>query len=265
MNEIKKMTDNEYFESEGLSNSFLIQFDRSPKHAQIGVKETSCMNDGKIIHMYILQPELFLNNYFILPNSIKDKRSREYKEFVESETKELLLYDYFQKLESVKNNLLEYELLDGLTFEYILNHSEKEISIFWEEEITGEIVQKKAKLDILFTSEKYNIIIDLKKTENCIDFQYAIRNYKLYRQAAFYSSGIESLLKKPTLFIFLTFEFENPFGVKAFMLDESYIEYGNNINLASVIRWIDWGKNGSQLIGYKQGVDILQKPNFLGG
>ena len=264
MNEVKKLTDIEYFESKGLSNSFLNLFDRSPIHAQVGLKKTSAMNDGTICHKYILEPNNFWNKYYFIPESIKSKASKEYKELnAKIKDKELLKYNYKNILESISKNINAYELIDGLSFEYILDNSEKEIAVFWEDEILGEIVQKKAKLDILYRAEKYNIIIDIKKTENCLDFHYSVKRYNLYRQAAFYSDGIESLFNKPTIFIFLTFEFEEPFGVKAYQLCEDYIQHGRTVNFASAVNWIKWKNEGFPQKIYKSGIEQIPVPAYL--
>jgi hypothetical protein len=264
MNEIKRMTANEYFEFKGISNSYLINFDRSPLHAKIGIEPTPAMNDGTIAHKYILENVDFWNKYYFMPESIKSKASKEYKELnAKLPDKELLKYDYKEILESIDKNIRNYQLYDNLFLDYILNNSQKEVSIFWEDQIDGEIVQKKGRIDIAFESDNFNILFDLKKVENCLDFEYSVKRYKYYRQAEWYTNGYQKLTGKKTIFIFLTFEFSNPFGVKAYELSQDYIDLGMMENEGSVKKYLMWKSQGSPEIVYQGGLETIYKPSYL--
>lgn len=233
MNKIIKMTDADYRKADGISNSSLLLFDRSAKHYLLGSKVTKAMQDGIMLHEFLLEG--------IVDSALDNKKD---------------------VLTLLKDNIDNYELIDGLTYKQIADKSEKEISIFWEDPNCFG-VQRKGKLDLLFENERCNIIIDLKKTSDASDFDYTVRKYKLYRQAAFYSTGVEFLTGKKTIFIFLAFEFSEPFCCKAYMLDDAYLEYGENQNIASIIRFIKWKEEGSIIKGYKPGVEILSKPAWL--
>jgi hypothetical protein len=268
MNEIKKISDEEYFSIDALSNSFLINFDRSPKHYKIGIETTPSMNDGTIAHKYILENQDFWNKYYFMPDTIKSKASKEYKELnAKLEDKELLKYDYKEMLELISDNINNYSLfeLDGhkVTMSYILCKSNKEISIFWEDEVNDEIVQKKGRIDIAFETNEYNILFDLKKVENCLDFEYSVKKYKYYRQAAWYADGYAKLTGKKTIFIFLTFEFSKPYGIKAYELNTDYIELGRQENEGSVKKYLMWKSQGSPEIVYPDGIETIYKPSYL--
>jgi hypothetical protein len=263
MNKIIKQSDKDYFASEGLSNSYLKLWDRSPAHAEIGLSPTPAMNDGSISHKYILEKDSFFIHYDFLPEEIKSKTSKAYKELNAKTSKELLKYDYKNILESISNNIRNYKLIDNLTLGHILDNSEKEISIYWEDEVEGKKIQKKGKIDIAYNSDDYNIIFDLKKTTDCLDFGYAVRKYKYYRQASWYIEGYQKLTEKKTIFIFIPFEFSEPFGVKTFELSEDYLLKGDSENLFSTINYIKWKEEGSKKIIYKEGIETLEKPAYL--
>jgi hypothetical protein len=233
MNKIIKMADTDYRKADGINNSSLLLFDRSPKHYLLGSKVTKSMQDGIMLHEYLLEG--------IVDSTLEKKK---------------------EDLIQLKENIDNYELIDGLTYKQIADKSGKEISIFWEDPNCFG-VQRKGKLDLLFEGEKYNIIIDLKKTTDASDFNYAVRKYKLYRQAAFYSTGVEFLTGKKTIFMFLAFEFSEPFCCKAYMLDDAYLEYGENENIASIIRFTRWKEEGSKIKGYSQGTTIIEKPSWI--
>lgn len=262
MNEIIKMTDEEYFKIPALSNSFLIQFDRSPLHSLTVRKATNAMSDGSMSHAFLL--DSFYDKYIVAPFGIDNKVCKEFKEFKRNNTeKDIILYKDYEILSKIKENVDKYEIIDGLTYKQISDKSQKEIAVFKEEIIDGVNIQKKAKPDLLFEGDEYNIIIDLKKTENCLRFLYSIRDLKYYRQAAWYIDLVTSITNKKTIFIFLTFEMDSPHGVKAYMIDDEYIRLGNVENLSSVLKWIDWKNKGSLPLLYKEGIEIIEKPKYL--
>jgi hypothetical protein len=264
MNEIKQINEKEYFKAEGLSNSFLINFDRSPVHSKIGIETTPAMNDGTVSHKYILEPNDFWNKYYFMPDTIKSKASKEYKELnAKLPDKELLKFDYKEILESISKNMRAYNLFENISVDYILNNSQKEVSIFWEDVIDNEVIQKKGRVDIAFETENVNILFDLKKVENCLDFEYSVKRYKYYRQSAWYADGYAKLTGKKTIFIFLTFEFSKPFGVKAYELNSDYIELGRQENEGSVKKYLMWKSRGSPEVIYPDGLETIYKPNYL--
>jgi hypothetical protein len=214
MNQIIKMTDAAYFAAEGLSNSYLINFDKSPLFAETGIKQTPSMELGSAIHGYILENKL--SNDF--------EKSRE-------------------MFEEIKQKLMRYELSDGLTFENVLEKSQTEISLFWDELINNEPVQRKTKIDLLAEFENNIITIDLKSTRDVFDFAYSVRKYKYNRQAATHIDAITALINKPVIFIFLAFEMKAPFYIKAYSISDDYIQSGRIANLKSIMNYQEWTKN----------------------
>lgn len=265
MNKMIKLKDKDYFKSEGLSNSFLIRFDRSPKHAMTEIESTKPMQLGTMLHEYILQPEEFYKNYLVLPYDIKkDARLKPFKEFQLKHPDKILISEKdLLELEAIKNNILTYELFDGVNIKHILENSQKEIAFFWDEEFNGETVQRKAKIDIYYESTFINMAFDLKKTEDCRDFHYAVKRYQYYRQAATYIDAVKNVTGQDVIIPFITVEMSEPFGVIVHKLSDEYIDLGRKLNRKSIINYIEWEKSGSKPELYTNGIQEIDIPDYL--
>jgi exodeoxyribonuclease VIII len=255
-NLIKKISDIEYFASEGLSNSKLLLFDKGPQYLKDGFKRTKAMEIGLSVHDYILQPELFKEQYLVLDESIKDRRSKDYKKIkTDNVGKELILNKDFQRIKSINNNIMNYEikydfneLCDDMSssvrFFEIFNMDEckKEMAIYWDDEdfITEKTMQMKGKMDIWIEYPNHNIIIDLKKTDDVDKFIYSIRKFNYHRQAALYGDGLEQITGKPSYFYFFIFEYDNLYNYKLFKLDEQDVEDGRFANEVSINNYRNW-------------------------
>lgn len=259
MNGSFKITDSNYFTSEGLSNSFLLRFDRSPSHAFTYSQQTEGMRTGSIFHKFILEPEDFKEKYIISPYC--DRRTKDYKDWSKDQTKEIIIESDIAGLENAFKNIYTFNF-EGKPLADKLLLSEKEIAMYWDYFIGDNVLQLKGKLDALYISGNNAIIFDLKKTQDCRDFYRSVINYKYYRQAAFYKSGLEIL--KPDLnvrFIFIIIEETPPHGVQLVELDGEYIKHGEDDNYESLLNYLSWDGNKKQ--GYKNEVVTLFKPEWM--
>jgi hypothetical protein len=266
MNEIKKIDDNEYFSHYALSNSFLKAFSRAPAYAFTEREQTTRMQLGSLYHTVLLEPETFPDKFMVASELCLNRKNKPYPEEskqAESLGKELILHKDLEIISQIKNNLMNYMLYDNVSVYDLFESSEKEIGIFWEVEIAGQIIKKRAKLDLY--SKEYQIISDLKLVNNCLAFERQIySDLQYYRQAVWYIEGIKTITGKDARFIFLTFEDAAPYGIKAFELDSDYLEYADDVNFRSVLNYLDWVEKGSDKTqGYSQGIKFLNKPAFL--
>jgi len=257
------MSDVEYFASEGLNNSFLIQFDRSPAHAYIPKVETEQMKTGKLLHTFILEPDIFKMQYVIAPSEIPhDKRTNSYKEFVKQQSKDVLFESDSEILQKILKNIYRYRF-EGMPLEKYLVKSEKEISLFWDISINERSLQCKAKLDALYIDKNKAIIFDIKKTQSCLEFQKSVNTYRYYRQANYYLSGLKQL--KPELesvrFIFIVIEDQEPYGVMSYELDQAYLDAGAKETFKSILKYVAW--NGDKTELYENRTVLLSKPNWM--
>lgn len=256
----KKMSEKDYRQAEGLSNSFMIQFDRSPAHAFMVKEPTDAQKFGTMFHSFVLQPEQFKKDYLIIDKV--DKRTKEYKSVVEENPDKIIVFlDDFLILQKMRDNLLNVNI-GFFKFSAYLDTPYKETSIFWE----GQGVKQKARLDLFYERNgQPNIIVDLKTTQSAIDFVWSVKNYKYYRQNAWYKDGLETIIKKPdTEFYFIACETVEPYGVKVYQLSENYIMLGRTENFIAIEKYKKWVENGSdKTIIYDNNIETIEKPAYL--
>lgn len=269
-NKIIKISDSEYFSLQKLSNSFLINFDRSPAHAFKEKKSTDFMDFGTMVHNFVLEPETFFNKYILIPENLKlnengtiNKVAKENKEWLATIGEFIpVSIPTLQSLEKIKENIFNFNF-KGQKLKYYLKNSISEITGLFE----FENQECKCKIDALFEDLGSYIIFDLKTTQNCLDFQKSVNNYKYYRQAFFYLKAIEIIKNvyfENIEFYFITIEPEMPFGVKIFTLNSEYLIQGEFETLKSIEKYKNWVNNGSnKSIVYDNGIELLKKPDWL--
>ena len=156
-----KLTHNDYYQStEYISNSMLNNLSgRSPEYFRFIMDNpqpvTPAMKFGSAIHMNVLQPEQFNNNYAVSPKF--DKRTKigkaDYAEFQKKNFfKTIITETEFEMIEQ-----MTMKLMKDNTIKTLLSGGEKEKIITWHNETHD--VNCKGMLDCY--KPKPNIIVDL--------------------------------------------------------------------------------------------------------
>jgi hypothetical protein len=257
----KFMKDKEYFAIDAVSNSFLINFDKSPAHALLEIQQTPSMKKGSLIHSIILDNE-FDEKYQIC--YAKNKKCNEYKEVKAFHpNQEIILHTELEEIEKIKANILEYEMMSDLKFDSIFNDSDakKEICGFYYDP-EFELLMK-GKFDIFYNNKNIPMIFDLKKTTNAFNFEKSIFNYKYYRQAAFYNYIVEKLTGVKPLFFFIALEDVEPYGIQFYQLDDDLIKSGWDEIKVSMQKYKAWKEAGSIIKAFRDGFEIVQKPGWF--
>lgn len=73
-----------------------------------------------------------------------------------------------------------------------------ELVVFWNIEVDGKLIRNKAKIDAVLVShsEKKILLVDYKTTSNALSlYQWDFRNYRVYRQLAFYGEAVKAYFK----------------------------------------------------------------------
>lgn len=267
-NKLTKITKEDYFKSEGLSNSFLKEFNKSPCHAFIKKESTKSQESGTMFHDYILENETFHDKYIV--SEYTDKRTKEYKSFeILHPGKNIISTEIEFNLQNAKRNV------DRIIFDYqelgnILNESQKEIACY--SEMFG--FQCKGLFDALYEKDNNYIIFDLKKCQDALEFHRAIVNYQYYRQTAWYISLLDSFInifrdqkkeiKNNIRFIFIAIEENYPNGCILYELDDEYINYGDLLNMNAVKLYSDWKDRGEDITEmYQKTYKVIEKPSWL--
>lgn len=227
---IYDISNEDYHNSEGISRSGLVLFKKSPKHfwhqylnplINKDEDETNAKTFGHALHLKILEPLLFENEFCISPKF--DRRTNIGKELfrqweADNTNKKIITTENYEKIlemsESIKNDKYANQLIIK---------SDIEKSIYWIDEDTGILC--KARPDII----KNNIICDLKTTEDACDqsFMHSAYKYNYHIQAAMIKDGFEKVTnEKITQIVIIAVEKNPPYAVKNYIFDETAIEKG---------------------------------------
>lgn len=253
MNEIKKITDQEYFSINALSNSFLKKFDRSPCHAFTVTESTDSMSFGTMLHTFILQPELFNDLYIVSDLDGRTKEGKQLKE--DNPDKKIIKTDILKDLETIQN-ILYSKKFEGRSMEEIIDIACKEYSAFWQE----DNLQFKSKMDLYYNAINQNIIFDLKTCQDARDeyFKWDAKRYGYDRQADLYITGVNHLTENPCRFIFIAIESNPPFQIRFHELSIQDLLKAHDKNKSTIEKYLDWtlfGADKNQ--GYSDEVNII--------
>lgn len=227
---IYDISNEEYHNGPGVSRSGIMEFLKTPYHYWYKYlkpnreikKATKSMEFGAAFHPYILEPELFAQDFAYEDINIDGRTAegKQYrKEFKEKNIgKKILTHnDYLQLLgmiESIKNHPTAPSLIDGAQYEK---------SIYWIDPDTGILC--KTRPDILHP----NMACDLKSTSNASEreFQWAIKKFGYHIQAGMMHEGFKHALGIEILdFIFIAVEKDKPHAVAIYPLDEASLAKG---------------------------------------
>lgn len=261
---IFKLTETEYRTADGVNQSGLSVFHRSPKHykwyLENPTKDTKAKTDGVMIHNYLLEHDTFFSHYGCLPAQSEYPYalvdSEDYKKKAKSlglkvsgtkaELKEAILSrdnsvvfwdDILAKASSTDRAMItpnDLGMLESIKKSVnshkiahkLLASGDNEQSLFWQDPDTG--LTCKARPDV------YNndFIVDLKSADDGSyhAFQKKIADLRYHVQAAFYLDGLSLITKKQyTTFVFVVVEKSAPFGVGVYVADNKMIEKGRSV------------------------------------
>jgi hypothetical protein len=265
----------EYIGSSGLK---LIK--KSPLHfIEEEKKETEAMQFGSAYHTFILEEEIFEQEYFVfdeteilkilISEGAKSPRAtNKYKDWkFEQEdlagTKTMLDLDTFNLIKSMKNRLMSHRYVRSL-----LSNGEAEKSIYTDiETFTGQKVKVKIRPDHKKNNKR--IITDLK---SCADasvdgFPRHAAELDYHIQAALYSSIMEAVEGKKMAwsFFFIAQEKVKPFAFNIFEASPQFISQGN-YEWEQLIMLYQWCLENNKWPGdqvfteNKYGINVLNLP-----
>jgi hypothetical protein len=219
-----------YKEAEGMNSHGLMDILRSPAHFhehkvnKVERKETTALQFGKLLHYAVLEGEMFLERYVIMPKF--DRRTKAGKEG---------LLEWESKLKPGAIVVPE-EMVDALTkisrkvqthpkAKNLLRGGVREQSVFWTDTETGELC--KGRMDFI---TKHGHIVDLKSILRADprSFKKAIDNYDWHIQGAHYCSGAEiAKFADPKIYMFLAIEKDPPYEIAIYQAGVSVLGVGD--------------------------------------
>jgi len=217
--------DSYYQDTEYVSNSMLNNLTgKSPEYFRFAMDNpqptTPAMKFGSALHMNVLQPEEFNNNYAIAPKF--DKRTKQgkadYAEFINSN----MLKTVISEQEYHLINQMTEKIMRDNDAKTLLTNGIKEHIIAWNNDFWD--VKCRGMLDVY--NKDANIIIDLKTTQDSSyhGFASSVRKFKYYKQAAFYMDAV-----KAYEFYIVAIEKNPPFSINIIQLGDNLIDMGRDL------------------------------------
>jgi hypothetical protein len=244
---LHRVTDDEYFGWDAVSNSRLSLLNRSPAHFRQGFKEsTPALRLGSLIHAGVLEWKQLIDRYVFMPDYSNhpdnktaggDRSFSKTTKFVKE--REALFRDLHHDKEIVTQ--AEYDKLIGMSEAFalcpeakeLLTGGESEVAVVWDDPLTG--MRCKAKIDYL----RDDAFIDVKTTRDGQAFDRAIANYGYHRQAAFYQRGVAAVTGKRLPCYMMPIESSAPYCVRVAQMSEAAIAVGNGEVDALLLRLKD--------------------------
>ncbi len=217
-----------YHSSAGISRSAIMSFRKSPKHYHheyiLGNREQASSDAlvfGNALHTYILEPEKFLNEFYIWekqPRNIKAGKDSWAQAVVDAGNRQIIDSEMMDNILGISRSIKDNQLADGL-----ITGGQYEKSIYWIDEETGLLC--KCRPDILHR----NFVGDLKTTRQATfgAFQRSLYDYGYHIQAGMIFEGLRVLTGREYKdFVFITTEKEAPYMNACYQLDEYALAQG---------------------------------------
>lgn len=228
MGEIKKISDDEYFKTPGLSIHALMEADPSSGGSMCYLKDyqnknwdDSSWNEGRAIHEAVLQPEIFSDKYMLQvykkDNPIVYERQQR---LIETGKVQLITQIRHDTVMSVVNGI---ENDPENAFARTFLQGDKEVSLFCDHPDYG--FQMKSKLDVMNRKKKY--ICDLKSIGRKMSnhaLQGMFYKQKWAWQAAYYKYVTKIVTGDDYDFYFVCVETDSPYKAYVMKLDDSAID-----------------------------------------
>lgn len=227
------MSNDQYHSGPGVSRSDLMEFRKTPYHYWYKknnpdqseevpiVKVMTPKEFGSALHTFILEPELFGTEYFVMPKvnrATKAGKSLYEDSLAEAGSRLLLCEEAYTVIcdifNSIKMNEDAYALISDALYEK---------SIYWKDERTQLLC--KARPDIW----QANFVGDLKTCMSASyrDFQKACVSHGYHLQAAMIHEAIKhacgDIIKT---FVYIAIEKTPPYAVAVYELDEIALTHG---------------------------------------
>jgi len=217
--------------TEIVSNSYLGRLAKVPACAKIPQEETEAMKFGRAFHTFVLEPNIF-NEEFITPDNWPtkpNKRSTEktvkaYGEWINSlDGKQPIASDDVITICAMSIAINKHPFASKL-----LKEGVSETTIIWTDIETG--IQCKVRPDRIPDGNK-GVILDLKSTSNASSYSFKTDciKYGYARECGMYMEGFamaKNALFKDLVFAFIAVEKEPPYRVEVYTLDIDFVQYG---------------------------------------
>lgn len=272
------MPEAEYRAHPAIANSDLTSVRRSPGHLLARRRNpeevTPAKLDGRALHTAILEPQLFMQRYCVMPaDAPRDLRHhrnakspspdtiasiRWYDDWEAANAGRVTLpADKYERFMAVAENIRSHPDLKP----YFDAPGESEVSVFAEDPVTGLSV--KCRIDRRVKISNFRIALDPKSTEDPRPdaFSRSAYAYDYFKQCAFYTDVCEWAGEPLDLFLFIAFEKEDPYGIKVYEASQDDIDFGRRQYRRALDTWAECVKNDDFPV-YNTGIEVLTRPAY---
>lgn len=221
-----------YETADGIRRSDLWVISKSPLHFKYHMenkdaKKSAALEFGSMVHMLLLEPERFSEQYVVIesePINRRTKAGREdydrLMEFCKSINKQPIYQCDFEPIA-----YMVHAVKDSSAWP-LISGGEYEKEFYWTDDVTGE--QCKCKVDCVTEYEGKPYIVDYKTVNSCDDghFERAARKYGYQFQAGMYCEGLFQNTLTEYGFAFVAQEKTPPYAVRVYVCDREWINRG---------------------------------------
>lgn len=248
--------DEVYHSIKCVSNSYMKDANKSMKHFMSSLKgaqkeETPAMIKGRLLHLAVLQPQVFKDKVYI--SEAKTKAQKLFKEDVENYSNCIvLLQTEAEEITGMANALLSDPLLKK-----VLTGIKTEVTMFAKDPETGLVMKGRADI------EGNDYIADYKTTESAKpgEFDRSAANYWYHVQAAHYLEMYKLLGKPKKYYILIAQEKTEPYDAVGYVLTEPAIEKGIEIR-RKLLDKIHGNLQSNNITGYASSIVELHLPEW---
>jgi hypothetical protein len=236
-----------YHEGPGISSSGLKEMLKSPAHYRAyrdkPQADTPTFRFGRLVHLRLLEPELFKTSTIVevkIPGdgrsaAVKAARAAQETQFaVDSLGKEILSPGEASQLEAIAKATSQNKLASA-----ILGGGSTEVSVYWVDEATGVLC--KARADLI----RGEAIFDLKTcySAQAREFQKALVGYQYHVSAALYVDGFQTVMPVKH-FSWIALEKTPPYAFGFYAADQELLNAGRVEYQKALLRYAECEATG---------------------
>jgi len=178
-------------------------------------KESAAMALGTAVHAALLEPELFADEYAVIPEECSDRRTTAYKQWAaKNGDRKTLSPSEAATIEQIKSAAWSDEIAEML----LRGAAGSTEGVYeWTEGPRETLCRMR------FDKFAEPFIIDVKTTDDARPEAFAatVAKYRYDLQAAHYLTGLEGLTRQDLRFVFIAVETSSPYRCRCYELSES--------------------------------------------
>ena len=213
-----------YKQAEGLNKSGIDKLLLCPAEYRAMLdtpaEPTPAMRFGTMFHTRALQPTLYARTYHVLEHDSRTKDGKAEKAEAEARGEIVISAQDFDKASKMLQNLHAHPKIDALLSRL---PGDPEVSVYWDQDVDGESIQAKGRVDRLTILPSGEVVaVDIKTTSGNLTpdaISRHIATYGYHRQSWWYVHGLAAQGLAVNAFVFIFCQTCAPYLCTAVTLD----------------------------------------------